>query len=96
MAALPVTKPPLRSHPEDIAELARHFAARVTNPNFDAKLVEFAPDALSVMRAFRWLGNLVESSQVVMKIASSCAARVITSDELPRRLKEASAWPTLR
>jgi DNA-binding NtrC family response regulator len=96
VAALPVTMPLLRGHPEDIAELARHFAARVTNPNFDAKLVEFAPDALSVMRAYRWPGNLVELSQVVMKIAATCVARVITSDELPLRLKEGSAWPTLK
>ncbi len=96
VAALPVTLPPLRKRTEDLAELTRHFAAKATNPNFDAKLVEFAEDALAVMRGYAWPGNLVEMGQVVMKIAATASARIITSDQLPLRLREVQAWPSLR
>lgn len=68
----------------------------MTNPNFDAKFIKFAPDAPSVIRAYRWPSNSVDLSQVVKKIPATCAARVITSDELPLRLEEVTIWPTLK
>ena len=95
VASLPVTLPPLRDRKDDIPALVKHFVAGTTNPNFDVSQVEFTDDALEVLQAYHWPGNLTELNQVVSKIASTAESRVITSQELPMRLKEVKDWPTL-
>ncbi len=95
VASLPVQMPPLRDRTEDIPLLVKHYAAQATNPLFDAKLIEFTDDALSVMGAYHWPGNLTELLQVVTKIAATTETRVVTSQQLPLRLRELKHWPTL-
>ena len=95
VASLPVHLPPLRDRLEDLPALARHFCAQATNPLFDASLFEFTPDALAVMNAYYWPGNLTELCQVVSKIAATTETRVVTSQQLPMRLRELKHWPKL-
>jgi two-component system response regulator HydG len=95
VASLPVHMAPLRERAEDIPLLVKHYAAQATNPLFDAKLVEFTDDALAVMQAYHWPGNLTELLQVVTKIAATTETRVVTSQQLPLRLRELKHWPTL-
>jgi DNA-binding NtrC family response regulator len=95
VASLPVQTAPLRDRSEDIPLLVKHYAAQATNPLFDAKLVEFTEDALAVMQAYHWPGNLTELLQVVTKIAATTETRVVTSQQLPLRLRELKHWPTL-
>jgi two-component system response regulator HydG len=95
VASLPMHMPPLRDRMEDIPLLVKHYAAQATNPLLDVKLVEFTDDALAVMQAYHWPGNLIELLQVVTKIASTTEARVVTSQQLPLRLRELKHWPTL-
>jgi transcriptional regulator of acetoin/glycerol metabolism len=47
------------------------------------------------MQAYHWPGNLIELLQVVTKIASTTETRVVTSQQLPLRLRELKHWPTL-
>jgi DNA-binding NtrC family response regulator len=95
VASLPVVLPPLREHPEDIPPLVKHFVGKATNPLFDANLVEFSDDALAVLSAHAWPGNVVELGQTVTKVAATTDTRVVTSAQLPLRLKEISQWPSL-
>ena len=95
VASLPVQLPPLRDRTEDIPALVKHYAARALNPHFDAKLIEFTDDALGVMGAYHWPGNITELTQVVLKIAGTTETRVVTSAQLPLRLRELKNWPTL-
>jgi two-component system response regulator HydG len=95
VAALPVQCAPLRDRLEDIPLLVRHYSAQSTNPLFDTKLIEFTDDALAVMTAYHWPGNLTELLQVVSKIAATTETRVVTSQQLPLRLRELKHWPTL-
>jgi two-component system response regulator HydG len=95
VASLPVQLPPLRDRAEDIPLLVKHYASRATNPFFDAKLIEFSADALAVMAAYHWPGNLAELIQVVSKIGATSETRVVTSAQLPMRLRELKHWPTL-
>jgi DNA-binding NtrC family response regulator len=95
VASLPVTLPPLRDRTDDIPMLVKHFTAKTTNPNFDAGQIEFTDDAIEVLQAYHWPGNLTELHQVVSKLASTSESRVITSQELPMRLKEVKDWPKL-
>ncbi len=95
VASLPLQMPPLRERTEDIPLLVKHYAAQSANPQFDATLIEFTPDALAVMAAYHWPGNLVELLQVVSKIAATTETRVVTSQQLPLRLRELKHWPPL-
>ena len=95
VASLPVHMPPLRERAEDIPLLVKHYSAQATNPLFDAKLVEFTDDALGVMAAYHWPGNVTELTQAVLKIAATTETRVVTSAQLPLRLRELKHWPTL-
>lgn len=95
VAALPVLLPPLREHPEDVPDLVKFFTAQAANPSFDAKLVEFSAEALDIMRAYGWPGNVVEFGQVVTRIAATAEARMISADQLPLRIRDVSAWPSL-
>lgn len=95
VASLPVQMPPLRERAEDIPLLVKSYAGKAANPHFDANLVEFTDDALAVLGAYHWPGNLTELYQVISKIATTTEARIITSQQLPLRLRELKNWPTL-
>jgi DNA-binding NtrC family response regulator len=95
VASLPVHLPPLRERAEDIPLLVKHYAGQATNPQFDANLVEFTDDAMAILAAYHWPGNLTELLQVVSQIVATTETRVITSQQLPLRLRELKNWPTL-
>jgi two-component system, NtrC family, response regulator HydG len=95
VASLPVHMPALRDRAEDIPLLAKHFSTQATNPLFDTNLIEFTDDALGVMSAYHWPGNLTELQQAVTKLASTSETRVITSQQLPVRLRALKDWPPL-
>ncbi|HVU23747.1 MAG TPA: response regulator [Opitutus sp.] len=95
VASLPVQMPALRERSEDIPLLVKRYVSKATNPHFDASLVEFTDDALAVLSAYHWPGNLTELYQVVSKIAATTETRIVTSEQLPLRLREVKHWPTL-
>jgi len=95
VASLPVVLPPLRERVDDIPMLVKHFAGKATNPLFDASLLEVTDDAMDVLKTYDWPCNLTELHQVVTKIAATVETRVVTSQELPMRLKEVKKWPSL-
>jgi len=95
VASLPVQLPPLRDRLEDIPQLVKHYAALATNPHFEANLIEFTDDAIAVLAAYHWPGNLPELEQVISKLVSTSETRVITSHQLPLRLRELKHWPSL-
>jgi len=95
VASLPAHLPPLRERKDDIPLLVKAYSARATNPRFEANLIEFTDDALATMAAYHWPGNLTELFQVVSKIAATTEARVVTSEQLPMRLRELKDWPKL-
>jgi len=49
---------------------------------------------MAVLSAYR-PGNLAELEQVVSKIVSTTETRVVTSQQLPMRLREPEHWPNL-
>ena len=95
VAALPLHMPPLRDRKDDIPLLVKHFSMRATNPLVDTNLIEFTDDAMAVLTAYHWPGNLTEMFQLVSKIASTTETRVMTSEQLPLRLRQIETWPTL-
>jgi len=95
VASLPLAMPPLRERKEDIPLLVKHFCMRATNPLVDTNVIEFTDDAMAVLTGYHWPGNLTEMFQLVSKIASTTETRVMTSEQLPLRLRQVESWPTL-
>ena len=95
VASLPLQTPPLRDRKEDIPLLVKQFTLGASNPLVDVNLIEFTDDAMSVLTAYHWPGNLSEMFQLVSKLASTTETRVVTSEQLPLRLRELKHWPTL-
>jgi len=95
LASLPVTLSPLSERSADIPALVKYFLSQAVNPYFDANLIELTEDALETLRAYQWPGNLSELGQVITKIATTTDTRLVTSAQLPLRLKEVKDWPKL-
>jgi DNA-binding NtrC family response regulator len=95
VASLPLHMPPLRDRKDDIPLLVKHFSMRATNTLVDTNVIEFTDDAMAVLTAYHWPGNLTEMFQLVSKIASTTETRVMTSEQLPLRLRQLESWPTL-
>ena len=96
VASLPMQMPPVRERPEDLPLLVKHYAAQAANPLFDANMLEFTPDAMAVMSAYHWPGNLTELNQVISKIAAMTETRVIGAQLLPLHLRELKHWPSMQ
>jgi DNA-binding NtrC family response regulator len=59
LSVFPITIPPLRERPGDIALLARYFVERFCR-EMRKKLLTLAPDAIDAMQAYSWRGNVRE------------------------------------
>jgi two-component system response regulator AtoC len=64
LAVLSIDLPPLRSRPEDVSPLVRHFASLYGN-QFGVGNVHVTHDLLEVMQALPWPGNVRELENVV-------------------------------
>jgi len=95
IAPLPVHLPPLRERPEDLPAILRDICTHATNPQFDVKQIEFTHEAMAVLRAYQWPGNLAELNQVISQLAMTTTSRVIGPEQLPLRLHELDRWPKL-
>lgn len=95
VASLPLQIPPLRERPEDVPYLVQFFAAQAANPGFDAKLIEFSPEALAMLKAYSWPGNITDLGQVILKLTGASEVPLIGVDQLPMRLRDLGGWPTL-
>ncbi|MEN6493018.1 MAG: sigma 54-interacting transcriptional regulator, partial [Thermoguttaceae bacterium] len=68
IAVFPVLLPPLRERPEDIPELARHFAERAAS-RFVLPLALPLPEDLELLRTYPWPGNIRELAAVIDRAA---------------------------
>lgn len=95
IAALPIILPPLRDRADDIPQLVKDVVQKTANPTFGSNQIEFTDDAMKTLCAHYWPGNLAELNQVVSKAVTTTETRVISSRQLPMRLRELTDWPSL-
>ena len=81
MNIYPIEVPPLRARLEDIAPLARFFAARFAEKH-GLEAPTFSEEALSMLRANSWPGNIRELRNVIERLAIRFRGREITTAEL--------------
>ncbi|HLM58121.1 MAG TPA: sigma-54 dependent transcriptional regulator [Pyrinomonadaceae bacterium] len=86
--AVTIYLPPLRERREDIIQLARHFATRAQPPGCTP--ISFSRDAIRVLTAYDWPGNIRELENAVIRAAALCDQQVRPED-LPERVREAAA-----
>ncbi|OPZ08300.1 MAG: Transcriptional regulatory protein ZraR [candidate division BRC1 bacterium ADurb.BinA292] len=77
----PIFVPPLRARPEDIAPLARFFAARFAEKHHLAA-PSFSPGALRALRDNPWPGNIRELRNVIERLSIRFHGREIGPEAL--------------
>ncbi|HEY5976022.1 MAG TPA: sigma-54 dependent transcriptional regulator [Geobacteraceae bacterium] len=81
----PIDLPPLRARREDIRLLAAYFLERYNN-TFSRNFQEVAADALHLMEAYPWPGNIRELKNVIERICIMYNGPTLKADYLPLEL----------
>ncbi|MGH9869282.1 MAG: sigma-54-dependent transcriptional regulator [Candidatus Polarisedimenticolia bacterium] len=83
LEAVTLHMPPLRERREDIPVLAAHFLESLRRPG-EASARRFSQDALEVLSAQAWRGNVRELRHVVESVALHSDAVILSRRDLPR------------
>lgn len=84
-----IAVPPLRARDGDVALLATHFLHRAEMAGAPARRLD--PDALALMRAHDWPGNLRELSHVAERLARMGRAPLVSAAEVQEALPRVPA-----
>ncbi len=85
LRVVPIHIPPLRDRRDDIAPLAHHLLARVGARH--GRLLQLSPDALRVMLAFGWPGNVRQLENALEFAVAVCQGQTIHVSDLPPELQ---------
>jgi two-component system response regulator HydG len=83
---VPLTLPPLRERPEDIAQLVRHFIAKHA-PRINPRVKSAAPDALAALARYAWPGNVRELENAVEQSLVFADGTELSEKDLPAFLQ---------
>ncbi len=83
----PLELPPLRSHKEDIPDIAAHLMPRL-QANGCANLEGVSDEALGALVAYDWPGNVRELRNILERALVLSAGRLIHLEHLPMELQE--------
>ena len=61
---MPIFLPPLRERTDDLENLVSHFIRRF-NRKMNRQIMGFAPEAVEILRKYRWPGNIRELENLV-------------------------------
>jgi DNA-binding NtrC family response regulator len=86
-----IVLPALRDRPEDIEPLAKHFLNSSVARTGRLDVVGFTPEALAVLRAHPWPGNVRSLENTIERAVLLTAGPVVTVDDLPERMRQSSA-----
>jgi DNA-binding NtrC family response regulator len=85
-----VQLPPLRERADDIPALAHHFLRKYARES-DKAVTGFSDDALRVLRAYQWPGNIRELENAIERAVTLSSHRVLTVDDLPLDVRQGLA-----
>jgi DNA-binding NtrC family response regulator len=83
-----ITLPPLRQRVEDIPTLARHFLRRAAQAN-GTRMTGIADNAMHLLCAYEWPGNIRELENVIERAATLSNERLLTVEDLPLAIRDA-------
>jgi two-component system, NtrC family, response regulator AtoC len=75
--------PPLRERLNELEQLVRHFIARASKQYGKSPEPSLSPEALSLLKSYRWPGNLRELRNVIERAVLLCNDNTIGVEDLP-------------
>ncbi len=84
--------PPLRERKGDIPVLLEHFLARSKRER-DTRIAGLTPDAMRVVEAYPWPGNIREFQNMVEWVTIMCKGERVDVHDLPAYLKAGPSGP---
>ena len=84
LSVIPLSIPALEERKEDIPELLQYFLEKY-NSMLNKAIMGFEPEAVDILCAYDWPGNIRELQNVVEYAANDCLADYIGSENLPRK-----------
>jgi DNA-binding NtrC family response regulator len=87
---VPISLPPLRERPGDIALLADYFLRQYCAAN-NVPLKRFEPDVIEILEEDSWPGNVRELENLIQRLVLMVDGPVIKAHHLPQRLLYNSA-----
>jgi DNA-binding NtrC family response regulator len=85
---MPIFMPPLRDRTDDIGELAQYFMKRFSKAH-DRAINGITPDALQLLKHYRWPGNIRELENVIERAFIVENSNEITVSSLPETIQNA-------
>jgi DNA-binding NtrC family response regulator len=86
---MPIFLPPLRERLDDLENLIQHFVRRF-NRKMARQIHGFAPEALEVLRKYRWPGNIRELENLIERSFIVENGALIQPSALPDSVREAA------
>lgn len=86
LQVVPLSIPPLRERPRDIACLARRFLTELA-ARHDVAPAKLAPDALPPLAAYPWPGNVRELRNLCERLTLLLPGRTIGAENLPAEFR---------
>jgi DNA-binding NtrC family response regulator len=83
--------PPLRERGEDLPLLIGDLAERIRASG--RPRVQFTPEALEALKAYRWPGNVRELGNLIERLSIQCQTRTVGVADLPARYRPADWTP---
>ncbi len=80
-----VHTPPLRTHPEDVPQLAAHFLGRFRREVPDVRASALTERAMARLAAYAWPGNARELKNVIERAAAVVKSETIEAEHLELR-----------
>ncbi|MBK9516022.1 MAG: sigma-54-dependent Fis family transcriptional regulator [Anaeromyxobacter sp.] len=90
LAVVPLSLPPLRSRPGDVAALAAHFLAKHAG-RLGRRLDGLEPEALALLERHPWPGNVRELENAVQQAMVFAEGPLVRAADLPAALRDAPA-----
>jgi DNA-binding NtrC family response regulator len=86
---IPIVTPPLRDRQSDIPLLIEHFLKRFNHMK-QTSITGFAPDAMELLTAFHWPGNIRELENMIERLVVLKKQGLLTVTDLPEKLQKKS------
>ena len=80
----PIHVPALRKRKEDIPQLVRHFTERFAGVIGGKRIRSIAPDAMALLTAHDWPGNIRELENAIHRAIVLCDSETLTIDLFPQ------------
>ncbi|WP_020677470.1 sigma-54 interaction domain-containing protein [Geopsychrobacter electrodiphilus] len=91
LAVLRIHVPPLRERDEDILLLANHFLHQF-NRRYQKQIERFTPEAMSILKAYMWPGNIRELRNLIERLVIETQAPAIGGRALAEWVRERQAF----